>query len=134
MTAINSSDITQTPSNLILDPDKFEMNSDSDIWKKLQEVQTTHRLALNVLVMIATLCIILSEGKEWVKLLVLNALASLANEKDFCHIGLQQGLQLGYLVRGIHNLALAAMGDLSAATLLTGIFWTTWSINISRYL
>lgn len=121
----------QTPDAVQLATD-VQPDASQTIWKRLSEVRKVHEIAITAFVMLAILAVIFTPvEKEWLKFLLINGVVILAKEVGFCHIGVADGISIGYLVRGLHNLAIAVLGDLSA--LPSGLFWTLWAINIKDY-
>lgn len=99
-----------------------------------QEIYKTHEFALDFLVMMVTLtyvCTPLSPGKELIKFAGLNALVVLSRHKRICYEGVETGLHLGYLARGVHDLAMWLLGQW--IYLPSGAVFTLWSLANMRY-
>lgn len=110
---------------------KIALNSPLE---KLQETYKTHEFALDFLVMMVTMSIVctpLSPGRELIKFAALNALVVMAHHKQICFEAVETGLHLGYLARGVHDLALWLLGRW--IYLPSGVVFTTWSLANLRY-
>lgn len=132
MTALTALNQISEPAKRAQPPIPPSSDWSSYIGQKLQEVGKTHKVFLAAIVMVTTLTVIYTPvEKEWLKFLFINGLAVLVKEKSICRIGVNDGVSIGYLTRGLHDLALSLLGDLSS--LPSGIFWTLWAMNIKDY-
>ena len=102
--------------------------------ENLLEIYKTHEFALDFLAMMVTLtyvCTPLSPGKELIKFAGLNALVVFTRHKRICYEGVETGLHLGYLARGVHDLAMWLLGQW--IFLPSGAVFTLWSLANLRY-
>ena len=100
------------------------------------ETYKAHEFALNFFAMLLILCLaVRAEGNSQaliVKFCLLNALVVAARHFELFYPSAEDGIHLGYLMRGVHDLALAMLGKWDA--LPSGLFFTYWSLNTIHYV
>lgn len=109
---------------------------EGDLPARARAVYLVHKLALQLLALIVLFLWSAHHeqtgGAQIAKFLFLNGLGVLARHYDIAYPGLEEGVHLGYLMRGIHDLALGVLGQWDA--LAGGLFCTYWSLTVIRVL
>lgn len=95
----------------------------------------THKFALNFLALLVSVAIAASVEANFSMLLfkycVLNGITVFSRYYEVFYPSIKDGVHLGYLIRGVHNLALAALGQWTS--LISGLAFTLLSLNIIHY-